>query len=581
MIQFTVVIGLIAVMAFPVNALAATQTLHDQFQVSSGVSYQDIRLTDGSTHNAVRVMEMNMDDPYTKVELGFPSSLNLLGKTTSQALKYDKDGHKVVGVINGSFVDYTTKPMYPMYLISQNNTLIHSVDSFSNTTGYVSQPIAFGIDSSGKGIIDNYHLDLHYTYNGKNYTINRINDQRPANSTVLYTSDFYSNYTETNSMGTEVVVELPEKPSFTFGSTYEGKVISIRKYGDTTKTEIPENGFVLSGHGTGSANLSAIQVGDTISLSITIDDKWKNSSFMLGSGPLLVKDGKVFITMDTTSSRATEVTSRTAVAVDKTGKKVFFVTVDGRQPGYSKGMNLTQFANYLVSLGAYQALNLDGGGSTTMGVRFPGDNTLSLTNSPSDGVERAISTILMAVSTEPATQSIYYRDVKPGDTHYEGIQWLTKKGITGYEDGTFGVGKSLTRPHAAIMFTRALGLSIPSKDAITQYFKDVQPTDLYADFIAAVGQAGIFKGDAGNFNPDQGLTREQMASTLVNAFHLTSGSKHVKINLDNVSPTHWQNVQILADLGITNQLDDFRPKEIVTRGQFATFLYLTSQYLGK
>ncbi|MFP3339096.1 phosphodiester glycosidase family protein, partial [Micrococcus sp. SIMBA_131] len=87
--------------------------------------------------------------------------------------------------------------------------------------------------------------------------------------------------------------------------------------------------------------------------------------------------------------------------MDSTGNRVFFVTVDGRQPGYSTGMNLKEFANYLVGLGANYALNLDGGGSTTMVTRKVGDELASLTNSPSDGFERSVSAILQAVSTAP------------------------------------------------------------------------------------------------------------------------------------------------------------------------------------
>lgn len=166
-----------------------------------------------------------------------------------------------------------------------------------------------------------------------------------------------------------------------------------------------------------------------------------------------------------------------------------------------------------------------------------------------------------------------YSDVTLGSSHYAGIQWLTDYGIKGYEDGAFGVDKALTRPHAAIMFTQALGLDLPSADEVGNYFEDVDG-HLYAEYIAAVGQADVFKGSNGNFLPNRELTREQMASTLVNAFDLESTGEDVDINLANVSDTHKASVQTLANLEITNQFDDFRPKEAVTRGQFATFAKL-------
>lgn len=171
------------------------------------------------------------------------------------------------------------------------------------------------------------------------------------------------------------------------------------------------------------------------------------------------------------------------------------------------------------------------------------------------------------------SEGTHFTDVKRGTSHYDGVQWLAVQGIRGYKDGSFGVGKTLTRPHAAIMFTKALALAIPKSKEVRKYYLDVAADDAYADFIAAVGKAGVFKGSNGNFLPEKGLTREQMASTLVNAFHIKGNGSHVSINLENVSATHKASVQMLADLGITNQFSDFRPGETVTRGQFATFLY--------
>ena len=68
-----------------------------------------------------------------------------------------------------------------------------------------------------------------------------------------------------------------------------------------------------------------------------------------------------------------------------------------------------------------------------------------------------------------------------------------------------------------------------------------------------------------------------MATVLVRAYDLEGIGEqiedHADVNLDNVDESHQDNVQILADLEITDQLEDFRPMEDVTRGQFATFLH--------
>jgi exopolysaccharide biosynthesis protein len=69
--------------------------------------------------------------------------------------------------------------------------------------------------------------------------------------------------------------------------------------------------------------------------------------------------------------------------------RLLLVTVDGRHPGWSVGMTLPEAARLMRSLGARDALNLDGGGSTTMTVRG------QVVNRPSDGGgERPVSNAL-------------------------------------------------------------------------------------------------------------------------------------------------------------------------------------------
>jgi hypothetical protein len=59
---------------------------------------------------------------------------------------------------------------------------------------------------------------------------------------------------------------------------------------------------------------------------------------------------------------------RTAVAIGQGGKILWFIIVDGRQKGYSEGVSLVELANIILELGAEAALNLDGGGSSTLVV---------------------------------------------------------------------------------------------------------------------------------------------------------------------------------------------------------------------
>ncbi|PKC50303.1 hypothetical protein RhiirA1_486793, partial [Rhizophagus irregularis] len=165
----------------------------------------------------------------------------------------------------------------------------------------------------------------------------------------------------------EFVIETPNNITETkFGQTLTGTVKQIRQYGDDTRPTIPRNGFVLSFNGEALQKFKSIQVGEQISVSIGVNPIWKDAEYMAASGPLLVYDGKVNLTIDPKSPRATQVTARTAIAISKDKEKVYLITVDSANG--SKGMTLTQFANYIASLGVDRAINLDGGGSTTMGI---------------------------------------------------------------------------------------------------------------------------------------------------------------------------------------------------------------------
>jgi Phosphodiester glycosidase/S-layer homology domain len=539
----------------------------EQFKVSEGIDYKDVRLSNTITNQAVRVMEINVNNPYTKVEVGVPSSLNKLERTTTNALRNHREGHAVVGAINASFFYSGTA----MNLVSKDNRLVHAGEIFEGEDKYVNEPIAFGINANGKGIIDHYQIDMNYIHSGKGYSITSTNKARSVNNTILYTSDFPSNYTNTNAYGTEVVVTLPSAPTLEFGSTVKGTVKAVRHEGDTTKTAIPTNGFVLSGHGTGSDSLKNIKVGDSISLSINVDSKWKSSSFMLASGPMLVKNGKVSLTMDPNSPSARTRAPRTAVAIDRTGEKVFFVTVDGRQSGYSNGMNLTEFAEYLVSLGAYRALNLDGGGSTTMAVRYPGTDKVKVANSPSDGYERSVSTILMAVSTVPKP---IFKDVKHSFWASYEIEKLVNKGtIAGYPDNTFRPNLSISRSHAAVLLTRELGLD--TSNVTNPGFKDIKPTDKYYKEIAAAENAGLLKGRGkGLFAKDSQLTRAEMAIILRKAFNIPDTDQSYYPDLKS---SHWaySSVNAITHHNIAGGYPDgtFKPNNPVTRAEFSVFLY--------
>ncbi|SOB90874.1 Ig-like protein group 2 [Ureibacillus xyleni] len=365
----------------------AFQTTNDSYPVSQGVKYSNYTYSG----KPINHLEVDLSNQYTELQLGLPFPINTVSTLTDRANKDSKEGNRVVGAINANFFNMTGG--YPLYLISQNNNIVMPEVLSDTKQYYVSEPIAFGVTSNGMAEIDYYDSDIIVQYNNQSIELNGLNRNREVNEGILFTPQYLVSKTPTNKYGMEVVVETPQTIGGTkFGQTLQGKVIGIRNYGDDNRPTIPRNGFVLSFNGKAMDKFKTVKIGEQISVSISIDPKWQDAKYIMASGPLLVYGGKVNITMDTKSSRAKQVTPRTAVAISKDKQKVHLVTVD-------KGMTLAQFAAYLAKLGVDRAINLDGGGSTTMGIRKYGSNTVVLANSPSGGTQRRISAIIEAVST--------------------------------------------------------------------------------------------------------------------------------------------------------------------------------------
>jgi hypothetical protein len=119
----------------------------------------------------------------------------------------------------------------------------------------------------------------------------------------------------------------------------------------------------------------------------------------VGGFPVLVADSAVPPDLDSAGGAgfAPVRHPRTAVGIASGGRRLLLVTADGRQLPYSDGMTLRELAELLRSFGAAEALNLDGGGSTTLVVRERG-GALAIANRPSDREgERPVANALAVV----------------------------------------------------------------------------------------------------------------------------------------------------------------------------------------
>lgn len=170
-----------------------------------------------------------------------------------------------------------------------------------------------------------------------------------------------------------------------------GRVLSVSK-GDTA---IPKNGYVLSATGDAATWLEKRATAGAqlkVEWRLATANPAKNGcrpEDIIGAGPRLIERGAINVT-DEHFGHAVARHPRSAFAVTRQGTLLFY-TVDGRQPS-SVGMTMRELAEELAALGALEAINLDGGGSTSMVVNGV------VRNSPSDGTERPVSDALLLFS---------------------------------------------------------------------------------------------------------------------------------------------------------------------------------------
>jgi hypothetical protein len=161
-----------------------------------------------------------------------------------------------------------------------------------------------------------------------------------------------------------------------------------------TKRKLPHGtaikGLMLIGRGEGARDLGRLRKGQRITLSRHL----KGSPRMAISGNrVLVDDGVIKVVDDR------ELHPRTAVGIDRDTGQVLLLAVDGRH-SFSRGYTMVEMAELMIDLGADEALNLDGGGSTTMVARRPSGG-VGVVNSPSDGFQRWVSNALEVTYTKP------------------------------------------------------------------------------------------------------------------------------------------------------------------------------------
>lgn len=398
----------------------------------------------GSTHTylrlyhpdyPLRVSLLKIDASHPNVHFESVLSNDLVvgtEKTTAMAKRKTKDGAIYFAGINGDF--------------------FHTSGAVGTPTGgHITGGEIAKIPVSNRGVIgltkENYPITNLMVFKGTVtnsandiFAIHNINGTRVTNKLTLYNS-FNGTTTKTDDSGTEILISVDnDKWSVSSGSI---TATVLDKRVNKGNTPISKKQAVLSGTGDAKTYLDKLNIDDKIKLDLSIyaasdsNQEYPVSELLGGDEQVLLKDG-VWTGWEWDGSARHP---RSAMGYSADRKTIYYCVVDGRAPSTisPRGVNMQELAQIMLFQGAYEALNLDGGGSSCLYVEGLGQ-----VNRPSDGNERAVSNAMFAVTNSPKDTIISkvefkdfkieiprYTKIRPTIYGYNQYDILTNKDVTG------------------------------------------------------------------------------------------------------------------------------------------------------
>ncbi len=378
-------IGLLVwlILLLTAGAAGAGQTISQisSKPVTAGVNLDSYNYQSGSRHIKMYVLKIDLTNPYVLID-------TLIGQNDdfedNESVTRMANRKGAVAAINGDFFQIGTTGQ-PIGLTYNNGNLISSPPLRDDMYG-------FALYEKALPYIGIFNFQgLVTTENGASCTLAGINKptylvKGGASSDLdalhLYNSGWGDYSRGCGRNGVEVVV-------------INGKVSEIRQGLDAVP--IPDNGYILRGEGfAASFLLNNLQVGHTVNFSYSVTPD-NNIQTAIGGQACLVETGQIpnYFTQEVSGTVA-----RTSVGYTQDQHTLYMAV--GEKSSVSDGLTQWEMAYFMQYLGCWWAVNLDGGGSSTIAARPLGENSAVLVNTPQGGSERNIPTALGVFTTAPA-----------------------------------------------------------------------------------------------------------------------------------------------------------------------------------
>jgi exopolysaccharide biosynthesis protein len=354
--------------------------------VTSGVTYENItRFTTEGWLN-INALRIDLSNEHIQVDtLVNTQYLSELASTKSLA-----ESRGAVAAVNASFFTPTGNGSgYPDGPIVESGKIISSTGEYNLYGNYMA---SFSLDGFGKALYNYWKSEIKLQpAECQPIIINQYNKPSKVKYTDFTILD--RRWSDTSIGANETYPDIVEMV------VIEGEVVEIRQ--SQPPIQIPQNGYVVVTRQSGGERLlDCFEIGDSIDMSVTTTPEWNSFKMSVTGSSMLVMDGEIPDKFSFDLPYISKRQPRTVVGTSQDGSQLILVTVDGRQNN-SIGLTQLETARLMLDLGAYNALNLDGGGSTTMVGRSLGSHGLDVVNSPSDGITRSISTAIGIFSIAP------------------------------------------------------------------------------------------------------------------------------------------------------------------------------------
>ncbi|WP_223734065.1 phosphodiester glycosidase family protein [Streptomyces purpurogeneiscleroticus] len=304
-----------------------------------------------------------------KADYLYPGKVAARAPVSQLAAAHDAGpGRRTVAAINGDFFDInqTGAPLGP--------GIADGRPTHSPATG---SHRAIGIGPADAGRVLQLYFDGTLTLPDGTHPLGALNAANvPADGIGAYTDRWGETDRALTVDGARRTAEV---------TVADGRVTAVRA--EPGEGPIPAGSTVLIGRDQGADRLAGLAVGDPVAMEYRPrTDGGPVPRTAVGGRELLVVDGQPVGHEGEGNNAAAP---RTAVGFSKDGRTMQIMTVDGRQAD-SGGVTLTELGLMMQRAGSYSALNLDGGGSSSLVAREPGSDAVQVENSPSDGSERTV-----------------------------------------------------------------------------------------------------------------------------------------------------------------------------------------------